>query len=428
MTQRLSLAELDQELLSPRFKGLPERSFGLRTAEFLATEPTLDEFWTPLLVLDDKAMRSNTRVMATWMAERGLEHMPHGKTTMAPALWQRQLDAGCTGITLANMAQVRAARTFGLTDILLANDVTDARALHWLATELQDPDFQFVCWADSVETVQLMHHALAGRAARPVNVMVELGGPGGRTGARTNEAALEIAREIERSDSLRLAGVGGYEGSLGYDRLPETVARVRGYLDRQVALHEILKARYDDHGDVFVSAGGSAYFDLVADAYAEAQRNDQRTRWTLRSGAYLTHDRGFYRSISPLDETNHQEGDHLKSAIQGICRVASRPDPALALLDGGKRDLPYDAGMPVPLGVGASIDTIDAAPPASHIDVMNDQHTYLTLDDAASNLQVGDVVSLGLSHPCTAFDKWQLIPVIASAKDPRVVELVRTFF
>jgi D-serine deaminase-like pyridoxal phosphate-dependent protein len=38
---------------------------------------------------------------------------------------------------------------------------------------------------------------------------------------------------------------------------------------------------------------------------------------------------------------------------------------------------------------------------------------------------VGDIVACGISHPCTAFDKWQLIPVV---EDEHVVDLIRTFF
>lgn len=57
---------------------------------------------------------------------------------------------------------------------------------------------------------------------------------------------------------------------------------------------------------------------------------------------------------------------------------------------------------------------------------LNDQHAFLRGGDVA----VGDAVCLGLSHPCTAFGKWSLIPVVddAEAAAPRVVDLVRTFF
>lgn len=424
MAQQLLLDGLGSEQLSARDKGIPERAFGLTVDAFLATRPRLSEFWTPLIALDDAAMRDNVALMAQWSGERGLELMPHGKTTMAPALWQRQLDAGCPGITLANMDQVRVARTFGLADIMLANAVIDPRSLRYLSAELADPDLSFVSWADSLETVERMQGALREIGVpRRVDVCVELGAPGGRTGARTTEEAIEIARAITASDVLRLAGVAGYEGSLGHDRSPAALAAVRGYLEDQIALHDALSDLYDDEGDVFVTAGGSAYFDLVAEVYAPAIAREERTRFTLRSGAYIVHDDGFYRGISPLD--GDRTGDaRLRSAMHGWTRVVSHPEPELALLDGGKRDLPYDEGLPEPQGVAADLGAALADLPGAAVSAMNDQHTFLR----GADVHIGDIVRLGLSHPCTAFDKWHYLPVVASADDDRVIELLRTFF
>lgn len=428
MAQRLLLDRLGSERLTPLDKGVPERAFGLTVDEFLATGPRLSEFWTPIIALDDAAMRDNVALMAEWTAARGLGLMPHGKTTMAPALWQRQLDAGCRGITLANMDQVRVGRAFGLGEIMLANAVVDPRSLRYLAAELADPDLRFVCWADSIETVQRMQTALRDAGVpRRVDVCVELGAPGGRTGARSIDEAIEIARLIAASDVLRLAGVAGYEGALGHDRSPETIAAVRGYLGDQLTLHDALADLYDDDGDVFVTAGGSAYFDVVAEVYAAGIARDPRTRWTLRSGASIVHDDGFYRGISPLGEaiSGGTGSPTLRSAMHAHLRVVSHPEPGLSLLDGGKRDLPFDEGMPEPQAVADDLGAPPRALLGATVPAMNDQHAFLRHDDA---VRVGDVVSLGLSHPCTAFDKWHFLPVVASHGDDRVVELVRTFF
>lgn len=414
------------ERLTARDKGIPDRAIGLTVDEFLATGPRLSEFWTPIIALDDAAMRHNLSVMADWTSARGLQLMPHGKTTMAPALWQRQLDIGCPGITLATMGQVRTARTFGLDSVMLANAVVDARSLRWLAGELADPDFRFVSWADSLETVDAMERTLRETGVpRRVDVCVELGAEGGRTGARSVEAAIEIGRRIAASDVLRLAGVGGYEGALGHDRSDAALAAVRAYLADQLVVHEALGDLYDE-GDVFVTAGGSAYFDLVAEVYAPAIARDSRTRFTLRSGAYIVHDDGFYRGISPLDETfpGTEAGGAFRSAMRGYARVVSHPEPALALLDGGKRDFPFDEGLPVVHGLAGELGEALAPLAGASITAMNDQHTFVRGADVA----IGDVVALGLSHPCTAFDKWHFLPVVESAESDRVVELVRTFF
>lgn len=411
------------ELLTARDKGMPARAVGMTASAFLATKPTLDEFWTPLLVLDDAAMRANVATMAAWCAERQIEIMPHGKTTMAPELWRCQTDAGALGITLATMGQVRIGRDLGLDSIMLANAAVDPRSLAWLAGELADPDFRFVCWADSIATVDAMERALHGLdLPRPVDVLVEFGAAGGRTGARTIDAALEVGRRVAASDVLRLAGVGGYEGSLAHDRSEQGLTAVRTYLQAQLELHRALTDLYDD-GELYVTAGGSAYFEIVADVWAGVER-DGRTHFTLRSGAYIVHDDGFYRTISPFDEGGTGTGPHLVNAMHGIARVVSSPEPGLALVDAGKRDLPYDEGLPIPRAAASELaggwHPLDAT-----VSAMNDQHTYVRSD---ALLPVGSVVRFGLSHPCTAFDKWRVIPVIDSLESGVVIDLIRTYF
>ncbi|WP_197061815.1 type III PLP-dependent enzyme domain-containing protein [Sinomonas humi] len=431
-TGALRLEELGSERLSARDKGIPARAFGLTVDEFLASEPRLSEFWTPLVALDNDAIENNLRVMAQWSASHGLELMPHGKTTMAPALWQRQLDAGSLGITLATMGQVRTARTFGLNSIMLANAVVHDRSLRYLAAELADPEFRFVSWADSVATIDEMERALrAAGTPRPVDVCVELGAEGGRTGARTIAEAVEVAERAAASDVVRLAGVAGYEGSLAHDRTEASLDAVRAYLRRQVELHESLGALYDGEGEIYVTAGGSAYFDVVAEVYADAMAADEGTLWTLRSGAYITHDDGFYRRVSPLDEGGSQGAGSLasgrfRSGMRGIARVVSHPERGLALLDGGKRDFPFDEGLPVPRQSAAHLGDEWSALEGASILAMNDQHSYLGLGE--QDVALGSVVALGLSHPCTTFDKWHYLPVVASQDDDRVVDLVRTFF
>ena len=419
----------DTDVLTTRDKGLPERAIGMTIVDFLATAPRLDEFWTPLVVLDDDAMRHNVATMAAWCGERGLELMPHGKTTMAPALWQRQLDAGATGITLATMGQVRTARSFGVSSIMLANSAVDERALGYLSRELADPALRFTCWVDSVQTVEVMDRALrAAGTPRPVDVLVELGAAGGRTGARTIEAAVEVAERIAATDTLRLAGVAGYEGALAHDRTDDARRIVRDYLQSQIALHERLGHLYGP-GDVFVTAGGSAYFDIVAEVYADAVAGaDARTHFTLRSGAYIVHDDGFYRQISPFDEARASaDAPQLRTAMHGIARVVSQPEPGLALVDGGKRDFPYDEGLPIPRAtateLGAPWQSLDDAT----VTAMNDQHTFVR-GQGDSDTPVGSVVALGLSHPCTAFDKWRVLPVVDSWDSGVVTDLVRTYF
>jgi D-serine deaminase-like pyridoxal phosphate-dependent protein len=355
---------------------------------------------------------------------------------MSPGLWRLQLDAGATGLTLATPGQVRTARAFGVGSIMLANTLVAPTALRFIADELGDPEFAFSCWADSVQTVEAMERGLGEiELVRPVDVLVDLGAAGGRTGARGLDAALEVAGQVDASPVLRLAGVAGYEGSLGHDRSPAAVATVQEYLGELLELAAAVRPLIE--GAPIVTAGGSAYLDLVAEAFGPAIAADRdaaaagsgpATRWVLRSGASLLHDHGFYRGISPLDaEAGFGVERPLRPAMRGFARVASHPEPGLVLLDGGKRDFPFDEGLPVPLGVARELGAVERRLDGASVTALNDQHAYLR-SDAPLPVVIGDVVSLGLSHPCTAFDKWRFIPVVERADSDLVVGLVRTFF
>jgi len=434
--------DLADEVLAASDTGLPRRAAGLTVRDFLATEPRLEEFWTPITVLDGAALRRNADTIQGWATAHGMELMPHGKTTMAPALWRLQLDAGATGLTLATPGQVRTARSFGISAIMLANALVAPDTLAFIAGELDDPAFVFACWVDSLDTVEAMERGLAASGItlpRPIDVLVELGAPGGRTGARSLDAAEAVARRVAASPVLRLAGVAGYEGSLGHDRSARALGAVRDYLADLVELHRAVQ-RIGAAGDagatradgLIVSAGGSAYLDVVADAFGPAIEADaaagRRTRWILRSGASLLHDDGFYHGISPLDAGRATPGrPALASAMRAYARVVSHPEPGLALLDGGKRDFPYDEGLPVPFGVAPALGADEVPLAGASVTAVNDQHAFLQ-SDVPLPVAIGDVVSLGLSHPCTAFDKRRWLPVVAHAGSTRVVDLVRTFF
>jgi D-serine deaminase-like pyridoxal phosphate-dependent protein len=319
---------------------------------------------------------------------------------MAPELFARQLEAGACGITAATLSHVRAYRAFGVRDIVLANDLVDVAGLGWLAAELDaNPDFSLVCWVDSVRGVELMTAALAA-GDRRVDVCVEIGMPGGRTGCRGSAAVDEVARAVAASPRLRLVGVAGYEAALGHDIAPDAVAAVTGYL-RDMREAAVRLAPLFDTDHAIVTAGGSTYFDAVADVLG----GDWRT--IVRSGAYLTHDEGLYARTSPLRTT-------LQPALQVWAQVVSRPEPGLAVLTMGRRDVSFDQDLPVPLGLADSVVT-----------KLNDQHAYLRLEGDDS-VEVGDWVGFGISHPCTVFDKWQLIPEL-DAND-LVVGLIRTYF
>ncbi|KJK49761.1 amino acid deaminase [Lentzea aerocolonigenes] len=420
-----AVADIRSERIGWRFKGLPSSTFGSTIGEVADQRLDLfaDEFVGPLVVLDADALTHNLTTMAKWCANHGVQLAPHGKTTMAPQLFQRQIEHGVWGITAANASQLRVYRAFGVSRILLANQLLDPGALRWLVAELDhDPRFEFSCWADSEAGVALMSETLQElQPSRPVDVLVELGAPGGRTGARDLETALAVARAVDQSPVLRLAGASGYEGALAHDASESSQSIVDRYLTdlRTLVLRMADAGMLDELDSVIVTAGGSAYFDQVAATLTQPWPIPVNP--VLRSGAYITHDDGFYRGISPFSRIDGVEP--FRSALRAWAQVTSRPQRDLALLTIGKRDASFDEGLPEPQLVRRR-DGAVAPLTQAQVSAMNDQHAFLQLG-AEATVRVGDWVGLGLSHPCTVFDKWQLIPVVEGTT---VVDLIRTYF
>ena len=379
----------------------------------------------PLATLRESALASNLAEMAAYCARAGVALAPHGKTAMSPELAARQLAHGAWGITVASIGQLQAYRAFGFPRLLLANELTDAAGIAWLAGELAaDPGFEAYCYVDSPDGVAILDTELRRHpAGRPLPVLVEIGHAGGRTGCRTDEQALAVAKAAQASGTLTVAGVAGYEGIISGGSERQTLTEVAAFGRRLRGLADALGDTLGDAlritgGPRIVTAGGSAYFDVIAAELTAPGRTPVQV--ILRSGAYLTYDHGFYGTVSPAGR-GAPGGPALRPALELWARVLSRPEPGLALLGAGRRDAGFDMGLPVPLRVhGRDTSTAGWA-----ITELNDQHAYLRLD-AEAELRPGDLVGLGISHPCTTLDKWRVLVVLND--DGLVIDLVHAFF
>lgn len=383
----------------------------------------------PLLTLRESALAHNIDAMAAYCLAAGVSLAPHGKTTMAPQLAARQLAAGAWGITVATIGQLQTYRAFGVTRLLLANELVDPAGIGWLAGQLNaDPGLEVLCYVDSADGVAHLDRHLRGHTLeRPLSVLVELGHARGRTGARTHGEALAVAAAAARTSTLAVAGVAGWEGGLGHRADPATLERVAAYCRGLRALTDGLHEAGLSGDRPVLTAGGSAFFDVVVAELTAATRPAVQPRVILRSGCYITHDHGFYAVISPA--VRHTAGGlTLRAAFELWAPVLSRPEPGLVLLGVGRRDVSFDAGLPVPLRVRAQDDGAGRETEAAAgltVTALNDQHAYLTVPDD-SGLRPGDLVCLGISHPCTTFDKWRVIPVVDDAG--HVTDAIHTFF
>lgn len=423
------------KVCSVRMKALPPSMREVSPAELFQHGTPLTEFPTPLVTLDGAALKSNIATMATWCRRAGIGLAPHGKTTMSQAIWKKQLDAGAWGITVATPWQLGVAIEWGIPRILLANEFVQPAYMSTVADTVGEGLSEIVVWADSVAGVaQLEEEFSRWEPARPLRVQVEVGAPGGRCGTRSRETSLRVAEAITAAPHLRLAGVAGYEGVIAHDAHDASLATVRAYLEELRDTHHA----FSENGlyppapeGILVAAGGSAYFDLFAEVLAPLHEPHPTVgdpvHVLLNAGSYVTHDDGFYRGISPLGSARGT--DELRSALNGWSTIISRPEPGLVILDGGKRDFPFDEGLPVVQGIlrrgQACVEQLAEFPVAE----LNDQHTLVCVGDN-SDFVIGDVLKLGLSHPCTTFDKWRALPVLDDSRTamPQVVDMITTDF
>ena len=391
----------------------------------------------PLAVIRDSALRHNQAWMRDFAAATGVLLAPHGKTTMAPQIFAQQLAAGAWGMTVANVQQMALCVRFGIRRVIMANQLVGASEIR-AVIELQQrhPDLEFHFLIDSSAQLAAIEAAAATAASpapgRKLNALVELGIPGGRTGVRTDDGALALARSIAASRFVALSGLECYEGLKISGDSAHDAATVGALMQRvkNVALacdREQLFAG----SSIVLTAGGSAAFDIVARELP--LQLTQPVLTILRSGCYVTHDSGNYDRL--LEGVKARSGEPwqtrpgLQPALEVWSRVQSCPEPGLAILTMGKRDASYDIEMPIPIKRhrGNASSAPQSVPASWKISAMNDQHAYLRFaDDGSDPPRVGDLVGCGISHPCTTFDKWRVLFTVDDSY--RVTGAIRTFF
>jgi D-serine dehydratase len=399
-----------------------------------------DDLAYPLAVLKRSALTHNLNWMQAYARRKGVQLAPHGKTTMSPELFQMQLQAGAWGISFATVFQLGVGVAAGVRRALIANQVLAPADLAGLRALLQTyPDLQVWFLVDSLAQLHCIEQwalnqasdpAASQPAFAPFDVLLEIGVAGKRTGCRTQAQALALAQALHRSPALRLGGLECYEGNAAVCDSDHDVAAVTELVRRVLAVARACDAQQlFAQESILLSAGGSAVFDLVL-PLLQASGLSRPVVGVLRSGCYITHDQGHYRRYLQLLERREGLSESLRPALEVWALVQSVPEPGLAFLSCGRRDISFDIELPLPqrlarAGVRRMEDT-QATPPDWRITQLNDQHAYLQFDPAGLVPAVGDRVVLGLSHPCTTFDKWRWM--VIAEDDGAITGAIHTCF
>ncbi len=383
-----------------------------------------EDLGLPAAVLYEDKVKHNLEWMRRFIAAYGVQLAPHGKTTMAPALFRMQIDAGAWGITLATSHQTRVAHAHGVKRVLMANQLVGRENMATIASLLRDPEFEFYCLVDSTELVEQLG-AYFSQERLLLRVLVELGVPGGRCGVRDEAQLRAVLDALKRwRGTVIPGGVEIYEGVL------DNEASIRDFLRRAVAVtRQIAAENLFQRSPALLTGAGSAWYDVVAEEFTAA-KFDIPVEVVLRPGCYITHDAGNYRKAqeriltsNPVARKMH-EG--LVTALHIWAYVQSIPEDEKAIVTMGRRDAAFDSGLPAP-ALHFRPGDAEPKPVPAHWTVtkLMDQHAFLQIAPQ-DDLRVGDMIGFDISHPCLTFDKWRTMVVVNSNYD--VVDVIGTYF
>jgi D-serine dehydratase len=407
-------------LLDDRIRGVPPGTANLPIADVGEQNwrPAEGVMSLPVLTLDETAFANNRQLMLRYVSEQGVDIAPHAKTPMSPDLTASLIEAGAWGATVADIRQAAVLLRAGVNRLILANEVGGRGGASRLAALLKAwPDSELYAFVDSPAAARAYADAWRAEAGlTPLRVLIELGA--GRAGARNMAQAKAIIEAVAQAGGrLSLSGVAVYEGSAAPAR-DGVLPVITDLLALTGELLRLVRARVGPDQPLLATAGGSVFFDKVVAALKPIVSADPRARLVLRSGAIFFHDHGVYeRQLKALDErAGFRLGGEIVAAAHAFqpalrlwAEVLSRPESKLAVVGMGMRDVSFDQGFPRPLRLyrdGALQREIALGRLA--IDKLNDQHGFLAClpeDD----IQVGDVVEFGVSHPCTCIDRYRFI-------------------
>jgi D-serine dehydratase len=414
------------EIVSPLNKGLGamDRAYQAGDIPALGWNLLREDLSLPSAVLYREKLLHNQQWMRQFIEAYGVKLAPHGKTTMAPRLFQLQLEGGAWGITLATAHQALVAHAHGVQRVLMANQLVGPPNMSIIARLLRDSEFEFYCLVDSAEQVEQLGEYFRSQALQ-LNVLIELGVPGGRAGVRDEEQLRSGLAALERwRETIRLCGIEVYEGVL--DNEPA----IREFLQRACSVTaQLIAEKRFQRTPAILTGAGSAWFDVVAEVFAGVGFGEA-VEIILRPGCYLTHDVGSYRRAHERMRQSNPVArgmdSNLQTALHIWAYVQSIPEPTRAIVGMGRRDAAFDSGLPVPALLYRPGATQPATAPAHWtVTRLMDQHAYLQIEPG-DDIGVGDMLAFDICHPCLTFDKWRALPVLDA--NYQVVDVVQTFF
>ena len=377
----------------------------------------------PAAVIKKSALENNIEWMQRYADTRGVSLAPHGKTTMTPWIFQQQQRAGAWAVGVGSAWQASIAMVSGMKRVLMVNQLVgkaNMQLISALKNEYQDVDY--LCCVDSLANAKTLS-AFFSSQNQQLDILIELGVSGGRCGCRTTAQALLLAEEISGLPGLHLRGLELYEGVLhGDNPQPKVEALLRDAAGLACQLERYVE------GEFILTGAGSVWYDVVCNVWLEAQK-PANCRVVIRPGCYITHDAGIYQQaqddLMARDPVACDLGGDLVSALELVAMVQSVPESGRAIVNFGKRDSAFDAGLPQPVAHYRQGKALPLTAKSIKTTGIMDQHAMLELAPEA-DVQVEDILVFSTSHPCLTFDKWKALLLVD--ENYNVLETLETAF
>ncbi|WDE99246.1 amino acid deaminase [Lentisphaera profundi] len=387
-----------------------------------------EDYQLPLMTINKSSLLNNCQWMQTYADLANVKLAPHGKTTMCPELFKLQVQQGAWGMTLATSYQVTTAYSHGIKKILMANQLVGKQNIASITDILQkDPDFEFYCLVDNRDNIDQLNSAST-KLSRPLQVLIEIAPEHGRAGLRTKPDVIKLAQYIHSyAPNLQLAGIECYEGVIHCNNpIPEVDKFLHFVAETSIEIDQLGLFGKDK---LILSGGGTVFFDRVSDILGKVKLSLDYDL-LIRPGCYLSHDSGIYeqfqKELTDRDPIAKKIDGTLESTIEVLSYIQSIPEPGLAILNIGKRDVSFDSGLPTPhKHFSISNKKLHQLDSNWLLNDLNDQHAFMAFPKE-HKIQVGDIISCQVSHPCLTFDKWPQIALIDD--DYQVIDFIESHF
>jgi D-serine deaminase-like pyridoxal phosphate-dependent protein len=334
---------------------------------------------TPTLLVDEAKLRANIDRVQSVCTAHGVALWPHIKTHKTVEIARMQLKAGATGLVCAKLGEAEVMLASGARQMFIAyplvDPVTQAPRLRRLAESL---DTLYLA-ATSIPQAEALGRVLtAAEITLPILMGVDTGL--GREGARGNDDAYTLADIIRRHPHMRLAGMFTHEGhAYRESEDPTTVARA--------AVEQLTALRDSIDSSLTLWPGCSVTATIMATLPGVS---------AIRPGTYV------FGDLSLPRRTRYMTLDDI--ALNILTTVVDRPQPGLALVDGGSKTFSSDKN---PEGISASLaDGRDL-----HITRLSEEHGFATGTEADS-LRIGERLRWVPAHVCPTVNLTDELTVI----------------